>query len=86
MARRIDVASSVKSDMRGIPKSDLLKIQAEIAALAEEPIPSGAVVYQRGICGMPAWRIRVGHYRVIYMFDEERVWIDRVASRADVYR
>ena len=38
--------------------------------------------------GRPMWRFRVGDYRVLYVFNDEEVWILvlRVAHRSTAYR
>jgi mRNA interferase RelE/StbE len=38
--------------------------------------------------GRPMWRFRVGDYRVLYVFNDEEVWILvlRVAHRSSAYR
>ncbi len=38
--------------------------------------------------GRPMWRFRVGDYRILYVFNDEEVWILvlRVAHRSTAYR
>jgi mRNA interferase RelE/StbE len=38
--------------------------------------------------GRPMWRFRVGDYRVLYVFNDEEVWVLvlRVAHRSTAYR
>jgi len=46
-------------------------VVAAIRALAEDPRPPGAT--KLTAFDPPAWRIRVGGYRIIYEIDDERV-------------
>lgn len=32
------------------------------------------------------WRVRVGHYRLVYSFDEEDVILLRIMHRKDIYK
>ena len=59
-------------------------IREAIASLAVNPRPTGC----KKLKGEPAWRIRVGDYRVIYEVDDEKVTIIviTVGHRKDVYR
>lgn len=76
--------SAVK-DIRRIPSSILHSIQERIAALATDPFPQNA----EPIEGYPDYyRIRIGHYRVIYdvTVTVRIITIVRVGHRKDVYR
>ena len=62
MAYRVETARSrVKKQLRRIPKSELSRIGAAVAALGDNPYPTGAMQLESDI-----FRIRVGNYRVIY--------------------
>ncbi len=43
------------------------RLQAAIALLAEDPRPPAS----RPLRGRPAWRVRVGDYRVIYTIEDD---------------
>lgn len=62
----------------------LRRIADEISGLATEPGPRSA----KKLTGRPAWRVRVGDYRVIYEVDGARraVTVVRVRHRRDAYR
>jgi mRNA interferase RelE/StbE len=55
-----------------------------IRALAMDPRPSGC----KKLSGRPAWRIRIGDYRVIYEIHDQELVIVVVTlgNRKDVYR
>jgi mRNA interferase RelE/StbE len=62
----------------------LIRIEASIQALAENPRPPGV----ERLRASQLWRLRVGAYRVIYAIDDGQqvVTIARVRHRRDVYR
>ncbi len=79
MTYRVDAARSrVRKQLKRIPKSDVARIAAAVADLANNPYPPGAVQLEKDV-----FRIRVGDYRVIYKVfeDEKLVLIGRVARR-----
>ena len=59
------------------------RVQAAIALLAEDPRPPAS----RPLRGRPAWRVRVGDYRVIYTIEEDvlLVVVVTLGHRRDVY-
>jgi mRNA interferase RelE/StbE len=59
------------------------RLQAAIALLAEDPRPPAS----RPLRGRPAWRVRVGDYRVIYTIEDDVLLIVVVTlgHRRDVY-
>lgn len=76
---------SVVKDIRRIPGSILQSIHDRIAALANDPFPSGA----EPIEGYKHYyRIRIGQYRVIYEVAAtvRIITIIRIGHRKDVYR
>ena len=76
---------SVEKDFRSMPKAVASRVWSALEALAEEPLPRGAVKLT-GSEGLH--RIRVGDYRVIYGIDHEarQVLIHHVRHRREVYR
>jgi len=62
------------------------RVKQAIQALAEVPRPRGAT----RLTGVdpPAWRLRVGEYRVVYeIFDDELVvLVVNVAPRGEIYK
>jgi len=59
------------------------RVQAAIALLAEDPRPPAS----RPLRGRPAWRVRVGDYRVIYTIEDDLLLIVVVTlgHRRDIY-
>ena len=77
--------TSTKKDLRRIPRDAISRIVAEVAKLADEPLPRGS---EKLTGSERTYRIRVGDYRVIYelLRDSKIVEIQRVRHRKDVYR
>ncbi|WP_017179106.1 type II toxin-antitoxin system RelE family toxin [Actinomyces timonensis] len=84
MAYRIEVRPSVLKALRRINAKDRARIQGAIALLAADPRPPGA----KPLRGRPAWRARVGDYRIIYTIDDGvlLVVVVTVGHRREVYR
>lgn len=76
--------SSVKKDLRSIPKQDVLRILNALEHLTEDPRP----INSKPLTGRAAWRIRVGQYRAIYTINEQEIVIEiiKIAHRKNVYR
>lgn len=65
-----------------LPSRD--RIIEKIRALAAEPRPAGA----KKLINHPAWRIRVGEYRVIYEIKDREllIFVIDIGNRKDIYR
>ncbi|MDP2853695.1 MAG: type II toxin-antitoxin system RelE/ParE family toxin [Smithellaceae bacterium] len=81
---KIYFKESVEKDFRTIPKKDLQKIILCIQALAKDPRPPG----HEKLTGQERYRIRQGHYRIIYSIQDKEftVWVVKVGHRKDIYR
>ena len=75
---------SVWKDFEPIPKKDLKRILARVAALAVEPRPHGS----EKLSAEEHYRIRCGRYRIVYSIQDDgpTVWVVKVGHRKDVYR
>ncbi|MGQ9630704.1 MAG: type II toxin-antitoxin system RelE family toxin [bacterium] len=76
---------SAERDLRRISAEDFHSIIPHIKALAENPRPSGC---RKITSSKSDWRIRIGHYRVLYEIDEKAkaVKVMRVRHRREIYR
>jgi len=81
---KIYFKASVEKDFRTLPKNDLRKILSRIEALAKDPKPPG----HEKLTGQDRYRIRQGHYRIIYSVHDKEltVWVVKVGHRKEVYR
>ena len=81
----IALKRSVLKDLRRIPQSIVRAIQDRIAALSENPFPSGV----ESIEGYAHhYRIRMGNYRIVYEVAAtvRIITIVRIGHRKDVYK
>ena len=78
-------APAAERQFKKLSKPVQLIIRDAIDALADNPIPEGAVKLQ-GVKGL--WRIRSGEYRIIYTIErmEITVVILKINDRKNVYR
>ena len=83
LARRAE--RGLRRIRQGDPRS-YDRLVAAIRSLAEEPRPPGAA--RLTAFHPPAWRLRVGEYRIVYEIHEEEVlvMVVNVAPRGEVYR
>ena len=83
-AYEVQVRPAAMRALRRIADADRDRIQAAIGLLAEDPRPPSS----RRLTGRPAYRVRVGDYRIIYTIDDGLLVIVVVTlgHRRDVYR
>lgn len=81
---RIELRPAVVRGLRKLDPPVARRIQAAIALLAEDPRPPAS----RPLRGRPAWRVRVGDYRVIYAIEDDvlLVVVVTLGHRRDVYQ
>ena len=72
--------------IRQVDPRGYARIKTALRSLADDPRPNGAVK----LTGFdpPAWRLRIGEYRIVYeIYDDELVVVVvNVAPRGEVYR
>ena len=80
----IEIQRSAQRQLANVGQQDRPRIVAAIRALAGNPRPHGSTK----LAGRPAWRVRVGSYRVIYeIYDDHLlVFVAAIGHRKDVYR
>jgi mRNA interferase RelE/StbE len=82
---KIEVSATAERQLKKIRREDTIRILRSISLLAGEPRPSGC----RKLSGYDdIYRIRIGHYRVIYEIDGKRIIIVilKIGHRREVYR
>lgn len=84
MPYRIEVRPAAARQLRKLDPQTARRIQGVIALLADDPRPPAS----RPLTGRPAWRVRVGDYRVIYTIEDDRlvVVVITIGHRRDIYR
>lgn len=86
---RVRVARRADRGLRAVRLGDpsgYKRLTAAIRALADDPRPVGSTK----LTGVdpPAWRVRVGNYRIVYEIDDSQVLVVvvNVAPRGEVYK
>ena len=84
MTYRVEILRSAQKQLAKVDRLDRPRIIAAMRDLANDPRPSGC----KKLSGRPAWRIRVGTYRVIYEIHDDRlvVLVVAIGHRREVYR
>jgi mRNA interferase RelE/StbE len=80
----VDILRSAQKQLGKINRQDQSRITSVIQALSDTPRPQGC----QKLSGRPAWRIRVGSYRIIYEIHDDKllVLVVMIGHRRDVYR
>lgn len=83
MAYRLKDTAAARRDLQALPRDILIRVEARIQALAENPRPRGVERVQGTQGGL---RVRVGAYRILYIIGDaaQVVTIGRVRHRRDV--
>ena len=84
MTYSVDILRSAQKKLGKINRQDQSRIISAIYALADNPRPQDC----QKLSGRPAWRIRIGSYRIIYEIhdDQLRVFVITIGHRREVYR
>ena len=80
---KIELRPAAARALRKLDPQVARRIRAAIALLAEDPRPPAS----RPLRGRPAWRVRVGDYRIIYTIEDDVLLIVVVTlgHRRDIY-
>lgn len=86
---QVRLAKRAERGLRRIRQGDprgYERIKVALRSLADHPRPAGALMLNG--FDPPAWRLRVGEYRIVYeIHDDELIVIAaNVAPRAEVYK
>ena len=84
MTYQIEIERRAQKALARIPEPHQNRIIEAIRDLASDPRPSGA----KKLSGRPAWRLRVGAYRIIYEIHDDLllVLVVTLGHRREVYR
>jgi mRNA interferase RelE/StbE len=84
MTYAVEILRIAQKQLAKIDRQAQSRIIESIRGLSSDPRPPGC----RKLSGRPAWRIRIGSYRVIYEIhgDQLIVLVVSVGARKDVYR
>lgn len=86
MAYAIELARPALRQLKKLDATVRRRISRRIDRLAEDPRPPGVV--RLTDVDPPMYRVREGHYRILYTIDDEVliVLVVRVAHRSEAYR
>ncbi len=84
MTYRVEILSSAAKELKRIHSDDRVRIIAALQNLANDPRPPGS----KKLTNRPAWRIRIGAYRVIYEINDQELVVLVVAAGkgSEIYR
>jgi mRNA interferase RelE/StbE len=84
MRYRVILPKSVQKELDRLPNDVAARIMGRLRALESNPRPADV----KKLKGRPAWRVRVGDYRILYeIHDRELVVIVvTIGHRREVYR
>lgn len=84
MTYHVEILHSAAKDLQRIHPDDRVRIIAALQKLANDPRPPGC----KKLSNRPAWRIRIGAYRVIYEIFDQKLMVLIVATgkRSEIYR
>jgi mRNA interferase RelE/StbE len=82
---RLEYKSSVKKELRKLPKTDRIVIIRKISLLKSNPVPENSTKIKGS---QDLFRIRHGDYRVVYQVQKSVlvVVVIRVGHRREIYR
>ena len=80
----ITISKQARKQLRDIPRKDRLRISGAIELLGDNPIPPKALK----LTNRDGYRLRVGDYRIIYIFNSNRliILIINIAHRSAAYQ
>ncbi|MCC5845098.1 MAG: type II toxin-antitoxin system RelE/ParE family toxin [Verrucomicrobia bacterium] len=84
MSYSIEILRVAQKQLARLDRTAQDRIISGIRELADEPRPSGC----KKLSGRPAWRIRIGSFRVIYEIQDAQllVLVVKIGDRKEVYR
>ena len=80
----ITISKQARKQLRDFPRKDRLRISGVIELLGDNPIPPKALK----LTNRDGYRLRVGDYRIIYIFNSNRliILIINIAHRSAAYQ
>lgn len=85
MTHQIEVVPAAARQLRKLDPAARRRVQAAVELLAIDPRPAGVKLL---VGGNGEWRVRTGHYRIVYEIDDHvlRILVVAIGHRRDIYR
>ncbi|MBI2607916.1 MAG: type II toxin-antitoxin system RelE/ParE family toxin [Candidatus Doudnabacteria bacterium] len=83
--RELFFTPQFRKDLKGIPEEIKKQADGLLLVLRKNPVDPNLGVKKLKI-SFPAWRIRIGVYRLVYSFDRSRLILHRLRHRKNVYK
>ena len=84
--RELLVTSQFHKDLKTVPPKIKEQADALLFLLRENPVSAGLGIKKLKSVSPPAFRVRIGAYRLVYTFSLEQLILLRFRHRKDVYR
>ena len=84
MKYTVHILRRAQKQLAQIDRKNQQRIIEAIQSLSSSPRPTGC----KKLSGRPAWRIRIGSYRVIYEIQDDQllILVVEIGNRKDIYR
>ncbi len=84
MSYSLQITRKAQKSLADIPRDYQQSVRTAIAKLEDNPFPQGC----KKLVGRPAWRLRVGIYRVIYEINQGQlsILVIDIGHRREIYR
>ena len=84
---RVVIHRRAASYLKSLPQPLRERIKVALTELSESPREYPGLIQMAGEWA-GYWRIRVGHIRIIYWFDDiqEVIYVDHIGARGDIYK
>ena len=81
------LSTTAAKEFKSLQKMEQNRIREKLNDLAKDPYNNSRRLDTKKLTGTSRiyYRLRVGDYRVIYLLDEDRIKVVRIATRSDAY-
>lgn len=84
--RELLITPQFRKDVKVIPVKIKEQADALLFLLRDNPINNTLGIKKLSGIRPPAWRVRIGSYRLVYTFNQTQLILLRFRHRKDVYR
>lgn len=84
--RELFATPQFRKDLKFIPGKVKEQADAMLFILADNPVKIGLGIKKLIGINLPAWRARIGVYRIVYTFNRNQLILLRFRHRKDIYK